>query len=80
MSAGIPGITAGMESEAKLSAEIEASVSSSEESSWSKETTETYTAPAGKKYQVLQTLLDFSSPLDSDNCCLYCYERIKESS
>ena len=74
LSAGIEGITAGMESQYTFSAQIESSVSSSEEKSWSKETTTTYTAPAGKKYQVLQMILDFSSPLDSDNCCLYCQE------
>ena len=79
LSAGIDGITAGMESQYKFSLQLETSVSSSEEKSWSKETTTTYTAPARKKYRVLQTLIDFSSPLDSDNCCLYCQERIEES-
>ena len=80
LSAGIEGITAGMESQYTFSVQLESSVSSSEEKSWSKETTMTYIAPAGKKYQVFQTLVDFSSPLDSDNCCLYCQERIQESS
>ena len=75
----VPGISPGMESELKLTTQIESSVSSSEESSWIKETTTTYTAPAGKKYKVLQTLLDFSSPLELDNCCRYCHERIEES-
>ena len=79
LSVPIKGITAGMESTYKFSMEIQTSMSSSEEKSWSKETATTYTAPAGKKYRVLQTLLDFSSPLDSDNCCLYCTERIDES-
>lgn len=78
VSAGIEGLTAGMESQYKISTEISTTVSSSEEKFWSKETTTTYTAPAGKKYRVLQTLVDFSSPLDSDNCCLYCVERVEE--
>ena len=79
VSAGIEGLTAGMESQYKISTEIDSSISSSEERYWSRETSTTYIAPAGKNYSVLQTLVDFSSPLDSDNCCLYCMERIKES-
>lgn len=76
---GIEGITAGMESTAKFSAQIEASISSSEEKFWSKEITKKYIAPAGKQFRVVQTQLDFSSPLDSDNCGLYCAERVIET-
>ena len=79
-SIGIEGVgKAGMEIQSKFSFSLEAGWSKSKEESWSKETTTTYIAPAGKKYRVLQTFIDFSSPLDSDNCCFYCRERIEES-
>lgn len=81
VSAAIEGVgKASVEAQSKYSFSLEAGWSKSKEESWSKETTTTYTAPAMKKYRVLQTLIDFSSPLDSDNCCLYCQERIEESS
>ena len=79
MSAGIEGISASMETEQKFVSQLESSMSSSEEKSWSKTTKTTYTAPAGKNYRVLQMVVNFSSPLDSDNCCLHGDERIEES-
>ena len=79
LSVPIKGLTAGMESTTKFYAQIESSLSSSEEKYWSKQTKTTYTAPAGKKYRVVQTLLDFSSPLELDDSTLYNSERIEES-
>ena len=78
LSAGIEGISAGMESTATFSTQIETSVSSSEEKFWTKTITKNYTVPAGKKYRVLQTVLDFSSPLEIDDCSLYFEERTVE--
>ena len=69
-----------MEAEYKFSGQLENSMSSSEENSWSKTTTTQYTAPAGKNYRVVQMVVNFSSPLESDNCCLHCdEERIEET-
>ena len=79
MSAGIDGINAGTEETAKFTAQIEASVSNGEEKYWSKEIKKKYIAPAGKKYRVVQTVLDFSSRLDVDNCSLFCLERVEQS-
>ena len=78
LSAGIEGISAGMESTATFSTQIETSVSSSEEKFWTKTIKKNYTVPAGKKYRVLQTVLDFSSPLEIDDCSLYFEERTVE--
>ena len=48
ISAGIDGLSAGMESTFTLSAQVETSISSSEEKFWPKEVKKKYTAPAGK--------------------------------
>ena len=48
ISAGIDGLSAGMESTFTLYAQVETSISSSEEKFWPKEIKEKYTAPAGK--------------------------------
>ena len=79
LSGTIEGITAGMESIAEISTQIESSISSLKEKFWSKEVVKKYIVPAGKKYQVVQTILDFSSPLDLDDCRFYCLERMEES-
>lgn len=79
VSAGIDGVKAGMESSAEFSAQIEGSISKDEEKYWSKQIKKKYIAPAGKKYRVVQTILDFSSKHDVDNCSLYCSERVEES-
>jgi len=80
MSAGIEGISASMEAQYKFSTQLGESMSRSEEKSWSKTTKTKYTAPAGKNYRVWQTVVKFSSPLESDNCCLHCKEkRIEET-
>ena len=79
VSAGIGGFSAGLESTATYTYEIQRSLSTSTESSWSKETTTTFTAPAGKQYKIFQTVLDFSSPYQLDDCSLYSHERIEEN-
>lgn len=63
----------------KFFAEIHTSLLTESESSWSKETTTEFTAPAGKHYIVYQTVLDFSSPYKKDDCSLYTHERITEN-
>ena len=78
LSAGIEGISAGMESSATFSTQIEESVSKSEEKLWIETIEKDYKAPAGKKYRVVQTVLDFSSPLEIDDCSFYSQERIIE--
>ena len=78
LSAGIDGIKAGVESGAKFTAELQASMCSGDEISWSKQIKKKYIAPAGKKYRVVQMVLDFSSQLEVDNCRLYCVERVEE--
>ena len=70
---------AGMESTATFTSEIATSLSTSRESSWSKQTTTTFTAPAGKHYKIFQIILDFSSPYQLDDCSLYTHERIEEN-
>ena len=72
--------SAGVESTATYSAQIEASMSSSEERSWSKTITKTYKVPAGKRFRVVQKVFNFESRLDIDNCTLYCEEKVIEES
>ena len=80
VSAGIGGyFSAALETTATFTHEIHRSLSTSTESSWSKETTTKFTAPAGKRYKVFQTILDFSSPYQLDDCSLYSHERIEEN-
>lgn len=78
MSAGIDGLSAGMESSYKFSAEIHNSVTSSREDTWSKETSTEFTAPPYRFYEVRQTMLNFASPYQLDNCSLYSRERVSE--
>ena len=72
--------SAGTESTATYSAQIEASTSSSEERSWSKSIKKTFTVPAGKRFRVVQKVFNFESRLDIDNCTLYCEEKVIEES
>lgn len=79
LSSEIPGLKGGMETTLTLSTEISSSVSKSDERSWIKEAKTKFTAPAGKKYRVLQTVVNFSSKLSADDTTLYASERIEES-
>ena len=79
LGASIYGITAGIEATTTFSTQIEISLMSSEERFWSKSTTTTYKAPPGKRYRIVQTILDFSSALSRDDVSLYTMERIEES-
>ena len=72
LSLGFDGHSVGMESITTLKLEIENSITTSTEKTWSKEVTQEFTVPPGKMYRVVQTHLDFSSPLNEDDCCLYC--------
>ena len=62
--------SAGIKTE--LTEQITKSLSHSEEKDWSQTTKVTFTAPPRTYYRVDQLRCDFSSPLDSDNCSLWC--------
>lgn len=79
LGASFKGITAGVEATTTISSQLETSLMSSEDKFWSKQTKTIYTAPAGKRYRIVQTLVDFSSPLEADNVSLYLTERIEET-
>lgn len=50
-----------------IRADISRSLSNGKEETWSKATETSYTAPAGKKFRVYQTVCEFESRLSSDN-------------
>ena len=70
---------ASVEVETKISAQIESSLSHTEEKSWSQEAEITFTAPKGKNYRVKQLTCNFKSPLASDNCALTCNYSVEET-
>ena len=78
VSAGVEGLTENMVTTAQIKEEISSSLLGSEEENWSKVFKTRHTIPAWRNYRVWQLHLNFSSPIESDNCSLYCSERIEE--
>lgn len=78
LSVGIEGVSFGTELQTTISNELESTVSSSTEIFEIKKVTRPFVVPPGKWYQFVQTFVDFTSDLDSDNVRLYCHEYTEE--
>ena len=63
----------------EFSTGLEKSFSESEETSWSKTETITFTIPAGKNYKVMQHSVDFDGVFKDDDCSLLTSIKIFES-
>ena len=79
LSASVHAGSMSAEAAAEFHQEITNTVTNASEETWSRTTTTTFTAPAGKNYRVVQNTCMFESALAVDNCALKCNYIIEET-